>query len=214
MSGPNEGLLDGLGPNSWSRYRPKLITMSNASPTQPVQDDAAQSIYQTGQYIRRLSGQVLVMLQIQSVGLGFSAGANGCYGISLPFPARRFAPGQKSYTPLGWGMAYLSFANRYLGTWNSGTTYAANDYVTGADGFFYYSVSGGNLNNAVSNATFWTASTYGPTPDVNAELTPVLADPWSSLGIPGEEPVLAKCPFWALVMRCSFWSPKPTCTAE
>lgn len=35
----------------------------------------------------------------------------------------------------------------YQGTWNSGTTYTANQWVQGSDGNYYFSLAGGNIGN-------------------------------------------------------------------
>ncbi len=106
----NRGVLSGLTPGVWQRYKPQLLCAGSGGETQPVLDDTGSTLYQTGQYLLRPTGSIVVEVQLQFIGT-FSLGTGSAYVISLPVPARRITgPNTSCPIPIGTGMTYISFA--------------------------------------------------------------------------------------------------------
>lgn len=113
----NKGVLAGVAPSVWQRYKPRIKCVGG---TDPVLDDpsplgqtgtggGATIQFQTGQWLLQPNGLIEVMVQIQFLTNG-TIGSGGPYAFSLPFPAHRMALSDGTCPiPIGWGMSYLSF---------------------------------------------------------------------------------------------------------
>jgi hypothetical protein len=96
----NRGLASGLTPNTWYRYKPRMICVGG---TDPDTSDQGNPNYQTGQFQLRPNGSILAVVQKQF--FTASIGSGGPYAYELPVPARRLGSTQMN----GSGMCYLSF---------------------------------------------------------------------------------------------------------
>lgn len=106
----NKGVLSGVTPGVWQRYKPRMKCVGG---TDPVLDDTGAIQIITGQWLYQPNGTILAMVQVEFLGSNFSIGSGGPYAFSLPYPAHRAAalPDGTCPVPLGdLGMCYFSFA--------------------------------------------------------------------------------------------------------
>jgi hypothetical protein len=102
----NKGLISGVTPGVWQRYRPRMICVGG---TDPTTTDAGDIRFQTGQVLFLPPDHVEVIVQMQLLTTG-SQGSGGPYAFLLPYPAHRCAgSGNVDPTPIGNGHAYFSF---------------------------------------------------------------------------------------------------------
>lgn len=100
----NKGVISGLTPGVWQRYRPRMICVGG---TDPNQTDAGDIRFQTGQWLFHPPDTIEAIIQTQLLATG-GQGSGGPYAISLPYPGRRAVAGNPDYTPIGNGHVYFS----------------------------------------------------------------------------------------------------------
>jgi hypothetical protein len=107
----NVGLLPGLNQDGWRRYEPAFACAGSGGEVQPVLDQGYPYGNPSGRYLIEDHNEVLVEIQAEFAGAGYSFGSGSAYVFRLPFPAKRPNAGESFPVPLGLGMAYISFAD-------------------------------------------------------------------------------------------------------
>jgi hypothetical protein len=101
----NKGVISGLTPGVWQRYKPRMICIGG---TDPNTSDAGDIRFQTGQWLFQPPDTIEAIIQTQLLTTG-GQGSGGPYAISLPYPGARLSqPNTPDYTPIGNGHVYFS----------------------------------------------------------------------------------------------------------